>query len=178
MACTFETASTKAQLAPHDTICYQITSDYLQNDSLYFRISYKDTRYDYYYYYYFTRYIVTPVVATTVTYIPFILDNAVDTNRNSDVGFRGILKKMMGAIIVDTYLYIGSFIMGNILGRMLMSVVVTLTIILTVSVWEKSRRNKPVIICWFIGSVASVLTNMYIVRATGYGIFDYLTFVN
>ena len=105
MVCNFKAAklySRGGRLTAHETICYQITSGYLQNDSLYFRISYKN---DNYYLYYLRKYFLVPTAAVvTASFVITVVEKKLKFGAN---------------IIFATLLIIGSVITGNLLGGVL-----------------------------------------------------------
>ena len=130
-ACNFKAAklySPTGHLTAHETICYQITSDYLQNDSLYFRISYRDTRYNYYYYYHFTKSVLLPIAAVMIAVI---------------VG--AIVKKIQHVNLANiitwgTLVIVGTILIGNLLGGILWVAVTFLTTGLILK-WTKSPET-------------------------------------
>ena len=154
VTCNFTAAklySPAGHLTSHETICYQITSGYLQNDSLYFRISYKDTRYDYYYFYHFIKYVLLPTAAVTAV---FMADRVMDMTR-----FRknGIIMCAIGFII-------GSLLVGNLLGGVLWGVITTSTSVAILLTWEKFTGKVPsdiAIPCTAL--VISILANILVV---------------
>lgn len=108
VTCNFTAAklySPAGHLTSHETICYQITSGYLQNDSLYFRISYKDTRYDYYYYYILRKYVLLPIAAVVI--VGFVI--AVVNKKMKPKFFQSCCQ-------IGTFLIVGSILTGNLLG--------------------------------------------------------------
>ena len=108
VTCNFTAAklySPAGHLTSHETICYQITSGYLQNDSLYFRISYKDTRYDYYYYYILRKYVLLPIAAVVI--VGFVI---------AVVNEKMKLKYFSRVAKFGTCLIVESILTGNLLG--------------------------------------------------------------
>ena len=156
VTCNFKAAkrySPTGHLTAHETICYQITSGYLQNDSLYFRVSYKDTRYDYYYYYHFTKYVLLPTAALIIA----VITNEVVFNKMR-------LKKLGNIIFFGTGFIVGSLLVGNLLGGILWGVMTGLISVLVFLAWEKCTGNDvSQIAVAFVVLVASILTNILLV---------------
>ena len=153
--------SPTGHLTAHETICYQITSNYLQNDSLYFRISYKDMRYDYYYHYLLIKYVLFPVAAViTVAITDKIVHQKMTlTKWNLDC-----------IILYGTGFTVGSLLVGNLLGGILWGVITFLTTALILNALEKCTGKSlgpsklPETTCLAcLGSVASVLTIVLLV---------------
>ena len=132
-ACNFKAVklySPTGHLTAHETICYQITSDYLQNDSLYFRISYKDTRYNYYYYYHFTKSVLLPIATMMIV---VIVGTVVQKIQHDN----------LAAIISwGTFVIAGTILIGNLLGGMLWVALTSLTTGLILK-WDKHIRKPP-----------------------------------
>ena len=164
----------KGYLIPHETICYQITSDYLQNNSLYFRISYRNAKYDYYYYHYLAKYVLFPVVAGSGVVMAV-----------GCVGYAKIDDKFyIGQIIIfSTFLVVGSLLVGNLLGGLLWSLSTYTLVGIVVKLRRKGRRKVELpgmqkrkvpksrndddepsgVVIWCAISGASVLTNLLLV---------------
>jgi len=153
MVCDFKAIErylAKGRLTPHETICYQITSNYLQNDSLYFRVSYKDTRYDYYYFLYFVQYFVLP--ATAMVGIVTVM-SVVERKRI----------KASNIIVWSTSFIVGSLLVGNLLGGMLWAGMTSITIVLMRKVWKKriGTVHRTVFLC--MATFSSVLIKLLLV---------------
>ena len=136
VACNFKAAklySPTGHLTSHETICYQITSGYLQNDSLYFRISYKDTRYDYYYYYHLIKYVLSPIAAVVVvSFVIAVVHNIMRLNNFFD----RVTK-------CGTLLIVGSILTGNLFGGAIWVAVTFPITVLIMGKWSKDIRTPP-----------------------------------
>ena len=155
VTCNFKAAklySPTGHLTSHETICYQITSGYLQHDSLYFRISYKDTRYDYYHYYHLIKYILSPPAAVATVFI--INGCIVDMTR---------LKKSDNVIMYVASI-VGSLLVSNLLGGVLWGVITTLTSGMILNSWEKfTGKELPVEATLYMLLVISIPANVLVV---------------
>ena len=156
VTCNFTAAklySPAGHSTSHKTI-YQITSDCLQNDSLYFRISYKDTRYDYYYYYHLIKYVLLPTAAGATL---FITGWVMHITR---------FKKVNGIIMHATGFIVGSLLVGNLLGGVLWGVLTILTLRMILIAWKRfTGKNLPNAASIFAVLVISIPTNILVVDA-------------
>lgn len=152
----------KGYLTPHETIHYQITSDYLQNNSLHFRISYMDTRYDYYFHC-LSKYVLLPVVAVSSDLlIIFGFDKYVKIDPDSQPYFRAIIGILSWGIL----LVIGSVLVGNLMGGVLWTLSTGLLIgEIDEVIKSKRKRNADTsgLVIWYAGSFAGVLMYMLLV---------------